>query len=282
MPSGGQYQFRVVPFCLNNAPGTFQNFMRHVLAEFWGEFAIAYLDDIIVYSDNWTDHLRHLALTFKRLEMYGLTCSPIKCKFGKTTLPYLGRMINEDSNTPQGEHLKTILAVEPPATHKPLQSLVGTLNWLNEYVPNFAEMIAPMTDLLSPTKPYKWGPDAQTAQDNIKIAVSLPRALSRPNPALPFILQTDASAKGMGAVLMHKIADGKRKIISYASTRRRREAASILFKHKPCATQAIYRRRRAAESFLVLHKLRRRRQRTSRKRKGVTYRGAKTNVSKEK
>ena len=125
--------------------------MRHVLVESWGEFATAYLDDIIV---------THVT------------------------------------------------------TRKALQSLVGTLNWLNEYVPNFAEMIVPLTDLLSPTKPYKWEPDAQTALDNMTNAFSQSRALSRLDPALPFILQTEASAKGMRAVLMQHTDDGKRKIIS--------------------------------------------------------------------
>ena len=116
-------------------------------------------------------------------------------------------------------HLKAILEAEPPTTRKTLQSLIGTLNWLNEYVPNFAEIISPMTDLLSPRKPYKWNLEAQKALDNIKIAFSQPRPLSRPDSTLPFILQTDASAKGMGGVLMQQTPDGERKIISYASAK---------------------------------------------------------------
>ena len=68
-PSGGQYQFRVMPFGLKNAPSTFENLMRHILAEQWGKFAIAYLDDIIIYSHTWEEHLLHLSLVLERLEI---------------------------------------------------------------------------------------------------------------------------------------------------------------------------------------------------------------------
>ena len=218
-PSGGQFQFRVMPFGLKNAPGTFQNFMRHVLAEFWGKFAIAYLDDIIVFSDTWDNHLLHLALLFERLQIYGLTCSSSKCNFGQTNLPYMGHMVNWDTNSPQEGHLDAVTKAEPPKTRKHLQSLIGTLNWLNEYVPNFAELVSPMTDLLSPRRPFRWTKEAQESLEKVKEQFKNPVPLSRPDPDLPFILQTDASAKGMGAVLMQQTPEGERKIVSFASAK---------------------------------------------------------------
>lgn len=218
-PSGGQYQFRVMPFGLKNAPGTFQNLMRHVLADYWGKFAIAYLDDIIVYSEDWKQHLLHLALIFERLQIYGLTCSPQKCQFGQTSLPYLGHVVTSEGNHPQPKHLQAILDAEPPRTRKGLRSLLGAMNWLHEYVPHYSEITAAMTDLLSPKRPYKWNQEAQKALEDAKEAFRHHELLSRPEPSLPFILQTDASARGMGAVLMQQTPDGPRKIISYASAK---------------------------------------------------------------
>ena len=127
-PSGGQYQFRVMPFGPKNAPSTFQNLMRHVLAEQWGRFVIAYLNGIIVYLQTWEEHLLHLSLVLERLEIYGMTCSPTKCSFGQTSLPYLGHIINETGNSSQPKHLDAILNAEQPRTRKALRSLIGTRN----------------------------------------------------------------------------------------------------------------------------------------------------------
>ena len=208
-----------MPFGLKNAPGTFQNLMRHVLADHWGEFAIAYLDDIIVYSKNWQQHLLHLGLVFERLSIYGLTCSPHKCQFGQTSLDYLGHVVTSEGNQPQPKHLQAILDAEPPRTRKGLRSLLGTMNWLHEYIPHYSEIIASITDLLSPKRPYKWNKGAQEALETAKEAFRKHEPLSRPDPSLPFILQTDASARGMGAVLMQQGPDGRRRIIAYASAK---------------------------------------------------------------
>ena len=218
-PDGGQYQFRVMPFGLKNAPGTFQDLMRHVLAGHWGRFCIAYLDDIIVYSESWDDHIHHVGLVLERLRTYGLTCSPEKCRFGEDTLPYLGHVVTSDGNQPQPRHVQAIQDAEPPKNRKALSSFLGVCNWLMEYIPRYSELTAPLTDLLSMKRPYKWTPEIQMAFEKLKDAFRSPTPLSRPDPDLTFILQTDASAIGMGAVLMQQDQEGKRRIISYASAK---------------------------------------------------------------
>ncbi|XP_033223263.1 uncharacterized protein LOC117176952 [Belonocnema kinseyi] len=137
-PDGGHYQFRVMPFGLKNAPGTFQNLMRHVLAGYWGEFCIAYLDYIIVHSDTWEEHPRHVALVLERPHTYGLTCSPQK--YG---------------NHPQPRHVEAILNAAPPRNKKQLASFLDTCNWLMEYIPRYSRLTAPLTDLLSQKRPYR-------------------------------------------------------------------------------------------------------------------------------
>ena len=218
-PDGGQYQFRVMPFGLKNASCTFQNVMKEVLGTFWRKFVIAYLGDLIVYSHTIEEHSNHLALLFERLENYGLTCNPKKCHFGKTKLEYLGHIVTSEGNQAQPEHTQAILDAKPPRTRKDLRSFHGTCGWLREYIPHFAIIAAPLTDLLTTNRPYKWTTAAEESFRKIKEVMKQPLDLSRPNPELPFILQTDASAKGMVAELYQGDQNKKRYIISYANAK---------------------------------------------------------------
>ena len=219
-PEGETYQFRVMPFGLKNAPGTFQYFMsQEVLLGYIEKFCVVYLDDIIVYSQTVEEHLQHLTLVFERLTIHGLTCSLPKCHFGKTKLAYLGHDVAEHGNQAQEEHTQVILDLPPPTKKKELRKFLGTCNWLREYLPHFATTTAPLTDLLAGKKLFRWTEEAQRAYEEVKYQMRQPLRLSRPDPALPYILQTDTSDIGVGAVLYQIDANGDKKIISYASAK---------------------------------------------------------------
>lgn len=94
-PDGGQFEFNVMPFGLKNAPATFQKMMTHVLAGYIGQFTMAYLDDVVVYSDDLDSHLKHLRLVFERLQVHGLHCGLKKCQFGQKHVEYLGHIITD-------------------------------------------------------------------------------------------------------------------------------------------------------------------------------------------
>ena len=100
--------------------------MRHVLAGHWGEFCIAYLDDIITYSGDWDSYIRRVGLILERLHTYGHTCSPQKCHFGRTDLEFLGQVVTADGNHAQPRHVEAILNAKPPKNRKQLQSYIGT------------------------------------------------------------------------------------------------------------------------------------------------------------
>ena len=218
-PDGGQYQFKVMPFGLKNAPCTFQNLMREVLGTYWRKFAIAYLDDIIIYSNTVEEHLVQLSLVLEKLEFYGLTCNQKKCYFGKKKLDYLGHVVTTEGNQPQPEHVRAILEASPPKNRKELRKFLGICGWLREYVPRFAETAADLTDLLNTNKKYQWSLTSQTAFEKIKQLMNQPLTLDRPDPTLPFIIQTDASGRGMGAILMQEDAEKRKRVISYASAK---------------------------------------------------------------
>ena len=101
---------------VKNAPCTFQNTIKEILGTFWRKFVIAYLDDLIVYSYTEEEHLNHLALIFELLKIYGLSCNPKKCHFGKTKLEYLDHIVTSDGNHVQLEHIQAILEAKPPQT----------------------------------------------------------------------------------------------------------------------------------------------------------------------
>ena len=106
-----------------------------------------------------------------------------------------------------------------PRTRTDMRSFLGICNWVKEYIPNSSEILAPLTDMLSPKRPYKVTPELVQYFEAAKLAFQQPISLSRTDPSLRFVLQTDASAKGMGAVLMQEGSDNTRRIISFASAK---------------------------------------------------------------
>lgn len=218
-PDGAAYEFNVMCFGLKSAPTTFQKLMaQEVLVGYLRDFAIAYLDDIIIYSDTWTDHQRHLRLVFERLAQHGLRLNLEKCRFATNSLDYLGHLVTSEGNRPQSIHLEAIQNTTPPKSRKALRQLLGTINWIRDYIPRSSTIMAPLTDLLSSKRPYKWTKPADAALEEIKKAVAKPLFLSRPDFSKPFVLQTDASSIGAAAVL-YQLDENKRRIISYASLR---------------------------------------------------------------
>ncbi len=218
--SGGCYQFNVMPFGLKAATGTFQQLMsQEVLVGYLHVFCLVYLDDIIVYSRSLDDHFVHVAKVLERLRIHNLTAALEKCRFAVDRLEYLGHVITSKGNEAKPEHVQKIAEAPVPTTRKQLQSFLGTCNWLREYVPGYAEIAAPLTDLTTGKSGFRWNARAQQAFEKLKEELQKPLKLSRPHPGWPYILQTDASAKGMGAVLYQERPDGSRSIISYASAK---------------------------------------------------------------
>lgn len=219
-PDGASYHFRFMPFGLKNAPATFQRLMtQDVLVGYLRHFALVYLDDIIVFSNSLEEHLYHLRLVFERLREHRLYLSSNKCVFGKTSLEYLGHEIHPDITTPQERHLTAIKEHPKPHNRKALRQYLGVCNWVRNYIPRFAETAAPLTDLLSVKKPFKWTAAASQAMNEIRKILSHPVQLHRPDGTLPFTLQTDACGIGLAAVLYQVDPAGERRIISYASAR---------------------------------------------------------------
>ena len=219
-PSGGSYQFKVMPFGLKGAPGTFTRLMsQEVLVGFINKFCIVYLDDILIFSGDWEEHLYHLSLVLERLSYHGLTCSPEKCRFGMTSLDFLGFTITPTGNQVRPEYVQGIIKAAVPSTKRQLQSFIGACNWLHEFIPHLATIMAPLTDILRGNRSFKWTKEAQSSFEATKEAFNRPLKLARPIPQARYILQTDASSRGMGVLLYQEPNPGQKNIIAYSSAK---------------------------------------------------------------
>lgn len=213
----GLYQFRVMPFGLKNAPATFMRLMEEVLSGYTGEFCQVYLDDILIYSKSFYEHLEHLARVLERLKLHGLTCQLKKCQFASNSVEYLGHVLTEKGLERQNEKNKAIEEQERPRTKRQVRQFLGLCGWYSSFVPHFETKAAPLTDLLNKDKPFKWTSKEENAFQEIKRAICNSPRLAYLDPSREVCLQTDASDIGLGAVLFHEGVGGGKDIIEYAS-----------------------------------------------------------------
>ena len=119
---------------------------------------IVYLDDIIIYSQNWEEHIWHINLVLERLTVHNFTCAMEKCFFARKEVKYLGHLVTQDCNQAQEEHIQAIVIVQTPRNRHELQKFLRVCRWVSEYVPNYSEISAPLTDLLKRVRPGRHGP----------------------------------------------------------------------------------------------------------------------------
>uniref|UniRef100_A0A2S2NFW4 RNA-directed DNA polymerase n=1 Tax=Schizaphis graminum TaxID=13262 RepID=A0A2S2NFW4_SCHGA len=214
----GLYHFRVLPFGLKNSPMTFARLMNEVLRGYIDDFVQVYLDDIVVFSMNTDDHRHHLDNILERLKRYGLTCNTGKCRIGSTEISFLGHLINSEGIEKQPEKLEGIKHFPTPTKVRDLRKFLGVCNWYSQFVDNYADTIAPLTDRLKQGQKWTWTEVEQDAFAKIKTALYDSPKLSAPDYGQPFCLQTDASEIGAGAVLFQRgDSPEEKRIIAYAS-----------------------------------------------------------------
>lgn len=213
----GLFQFVVMPFGLQGAPATFQRLMDSVLSG-TDQYAAAYLDDIVVFSNSWEEHLRHLGDVLRRVQEAGLTIHPLKCALAREEVQYLGHVIGRGVIRPQVDKVQAVLDCPRPRTKKDIRSFLGLVGWYRRFVPNFSRRAAPLSDLTrkSGTNGIPWGPEQEKAFLDLKSALCHDPVLQSPDFTQPFTLQTDASGVGLGAVLLQGEGEHK-KPVAYIS-----------------------------------------------------------------
>lgn len=216
IPGRGHFQFTRLPFGLTNSPATFQQLMDIVIDPVLEPFCFSYLDDIICVTETFEKHLSILESVFKRLLEAGLTVSPEKCKFCRPELKYLGYVVNEKGLSPDEDKVKAIVDIPTPRGISDVRRLLGTASYYRRFIPNFSTRVAPITQLLHKNHTWVWTGECESAFKYIKNCLATAATLSCPDFSRPFVVETDASAFGIGAVLLQEYEEGN-KIICYIS-----------------------------------------------------------------
>ena len=206
----GLYEFIRMPFGLCNAPATFQRLMQVVLRGIEGKFCFVYIDDILVCSKTFEEHLKHLEQVFERLNKAGLTLKPKKCCFLRKEVLYLGHVISGKDIAPDPAKTQKIHGYPVPTDLTKLRQFLGLASYYRRFIPGFAKVAHPLYQLMKKGVSFEWDSACQTAFNTLKNMLTTTPVLVYPQfgSDAQFILETDASSFGLGAVLAQKQKDG--------------------------------------------------------------------------
>ncbi|BHF57589.1 hypothetical protein SprV_0100053100 [Sparganum proliferum] len=227
----GLFEFIRMTFGLRNAAQTFQRFIDRVLRNL--PFVYAYIDDLLVVSRNAEEHKEHLALVFDRLNQFGVVINPSKCVLGVPSLDFLGHHVDAQGLRPLSSKVEAIRDFPPPTSKRQLQSFLGMVNLYRRFLPNCADLMLPLTNLLSgPKGPLKLRGHALTAFERIKTSLADATLLTHPAPEAPLSLMVDASTVAVGAVLQQHINDSTRPVKHFRHFLERRDF-TVFADHEP-------------------------------------------------
>ncbi|GBO45566.1 Retrovirus-related Pol polyprotein from transposon 297 [Araneus ventricosus] len=198
----GHFQWKVLPFGMKIAGSTFQRSMDKALAPH-REYCRSYIDDVAIYSQSWRDHLLHIHSVFRSLREVGLTVNLEKCAFGQKRVKFLGHIVGSGQHSPDPEKVEVLKNLSRPSTKKELRSFLGLASYYRDYIPNFSEIVLPLTDLTKRkvSNILPWSIEAEEAFVKIKDELVRMPTLHTPDISRPFWLYTDASATAIGACL---------------------------------------------------------------------------------
>uniref|UniRef100_A0A8C1I8K6 Gypsy retrotransposon integrase-like protein 1 n=1 Tax=Cyprinus carpio TaxID=7962 RepID=A0A8C1I8K6_CYPCA len=213
--SEGLFSYNVMSFGLRNAPATFQRLMNRVVSGLEG--VAVYLDDVVVFSDSWEQHLEHVADLFSQFEEAGLTVNLAKCEFAKATVTYLGKVVGQGCVRPVRAKVEAIDQFPSPTTKKELMRFLGLVGYYRGFCRNFSTVVAPLTDLLKAKAAFVWTSACQVAFQAAKSLLTSTPVLAAPRFDRSFQVCVDASNVGAGAVLLQADEEGIQRPVSYFS-----------------------------------------------------------------
>ncbi|KAE8966187.1 hypothetical protein PR002_g28443 [Phytophthora rubi] len=184
---------------VSTAPDEFQACMDEELGDL--DYVRVYLDDILVTSNSFEEHMQHLEEVFRRLRNVGLTLHRKKSKICASVVEYLGYQLSADGISALPNKVTAILAIAPPRNRREVRRFVGMVNFYSDMLPRRASLLAPLTRLTSPSQPFQWSATEQAAFDAVKDALAQCVLLAFPKNGRPFHVYTDASKLQLGAVI---------------------------------------------------------------------------------
>jgi hypothetical protein len=214
---GQTYQLTRVPFGFRNSLASFIRALQYVLGSDSTQYVLNYVGDIIVYSKTFEEHIEHLDDVIRKYTSVGFTINVDKCNFCMHEIKFLGHVINDRQLKADPERIAAILNYPAPRNQKQLRQFLGTCNYHHRFINNYAEYVAPLLGLLKKGARWKWTSETQIAFETIRKKFANTIHLIQPDDKLPYIINTDASSKAIGAILMQKNSEGNINIFSTAS-----------------------------------------------------------------
>ena len=210
----GLFQWTVLPMGMKNSGAVFQRALDDILSGL--PYVTAYADDVCVFTteDNLDVHMQQVGEVLHRLQDAGVRLRFEKCEFAKKTIKCLGHEVSHGKVSTLVDKVEDIMTWPEPTSAVEVRQFLGLAGFYRQFVPHYAELAAPLTDLLKKNAPFIWGRQQDRAFEALKMALASPPVLAEADPTKPFVVTTDASDVGCGVVLEN---DGKP--VAYASKR---------------------------------------------------------------
>ena len=200
----GQFEYKVMPFGLCNAPATFQGMMNEVLREFLDQGVVVYLDDVLIYSKDRESHVKLVRQVLSRLAQYNLAVAGHKSQFHVPETEFLGFIVNGKGIHVSNETTKSVREWAVPKNLRGVRGFIGFANFYRRFIKNFSAIARPLTDLTKKDRSWRWGPEEQNAFDKLIQAFTTPPILKHFDPTKEIIIETDASNFAIGCILSQK------------------------------------------------------------------------------
>lgn len=214
----GTFAYTRLPFGLAVGGQILSRILSNIFNDISWNNLFLYLDDLLVYSDTFEQHLEHLSLVLSRLRASGFTVKPEKIKICVKEISYLGYLISGEGVRVNPERILPIVDFPRPHTLRQLRRFLGMCGFYARFIPHMSCITEPLNSLKRKGVKFKWGSSQQEAFDKLKFLLTHPPVLHAPDFCKPFILQTDASSLALGAVLQ-QVVDDHPVPIAYASRR---------------------------------------------------------------
>lgn len=214
--NSGLFEWNCMPFGLTNSPGTFERLITLVLKGLQFKICLCYLDDVIVFAETFQEHLQRLERVLIQFASAGLKLKPRKCHLFQQKISYLGHIVTEQGVSTDPTKIERVINWPTPESSTEMKSFLGLASYYRRFVPGFAGVARPLYQLTEPNKGFEWTDDCQHAFDRLKDLLTSSPVLAYPKQGGLFILDTDASSHGIGAVLS-QIQGGVEKPLAYSS-----------------------------------------------------------------
>lgn len=230
----GVFRFKVLPFGLINAPFSMSRLMAKAIGFDLEPNVFVYLDDIVIATETFEEHLRLLRIVAERLRKAGLTISLDKSRFCRKQVMYLGYLLNEKGVAIDSARIQPILDYARPRTQEDIRRLMGLAGFYQKFIKNYSRITAPITDLLTKeNKKFQWTKEAEEAFLELKSVLTSAPILGNPDFNKQFIIESDASDRALGAALVQE-QEGVTRVISYFSKKLNRTQRRYSAVEKEC------------------------------------------------